>query len=189
MFNSRGLLAVAAVGLLASTAAQAEPTTWNDFYDFTPDKLVTEFKPVTYVHDITDNGFNPGVDTVSSYSLAINLYDDWDKAIEIAYVDLPGLFGDNIFFNLSGAESGGWSLEGKWQLADQGRLVVSIVSLLGDFYIGDSRLTVRGDSAGGDTRIGDTRTVPEPATLALMGAGLLGVALTRRRKLVDLATR
>jgi len=49
-------------------------------------------------------------------------------------------------------------------------VTVAISSLLGDFYLGSSTLTVQGHS------------VPEPGTLALFGAALLGFGLIRRKR-------
>jgi hypothetical protein len=157
-------------GSLAGTA-NAGPATWGDYHDFTPDRLVSVFDPVVYWHDITTDGFNPGSDQVDSYSITFDLYDDRDNEHEIALFSQPGdLFG-NTFFNLTGTESAGWTMAGAWQLESSGRLTVAISSLLGDFYLGSSTLTVKGHS------------VPEPGTLALFGAALLGFGLIRRKRI------
>jgi hypothetical protein len=49
--------------------------------------------------------------------------------------------------------------------------VVAVAALWGDFYVGGSTLTVNGQR----------RSVPEPGTLALFGAALLGFGLLRRK--------
>jgi hypothetical protein len=175
--NKKWIATAAILGASLSGAAIAGPATWTDSYDFTPDRLVTIFTPVVYTHDITGSGeFVVGVDTVDSYSLSFNLYDDKDAGMfgepEIAIFSQPGHLIDTAFFNLSGSESGGWSLSGLWQIENCGRLSVAISALLGDFYLGDSTLTVKGTK----------NSVPEPGTLALFGAALLGFGLMRRKR-------
>jgi hypothetical protein len=169
--SAKWVATLAVLGCSLGGVANAGPVTWTDFHDFTPDRLVTFLSPVIYNHDITADGFNPGSDTVDSYSLTFNLYDDQDWQAEIALFSQPGDLFSNTFFNLSGTEYGGWSFAGVWQLESSGQLTVAISSLLGDFYLGSSTLTVKGHS------------VPEPGTLALFGAALLGFGLIRRKRI------
>lgn len=162
------LLAVAGAGLCG--VANAGPMTWNDYYDFQPDRFLTAGDTALFTHDITDgaNGFNTSTDNVTSYQLVFDLYDDQDRSGELA---VAWLGGSGDYFNLSGTEYGGWTLIGRAQLELTGQLTVAISSLLGDFYLGSSRLTVQG-----------VRAVPEPGMLALFGAGLLGLGLVRRKR-------
>jgi hypothetical protein len=171
--SAKWIAAAAILGGSLSGVANAGPMSWSDYHDFTPDRLVTFFNPVVYTHDITAAGFNPGADVVDSYSLTFNLYDDQDREQEIALFSQPGNLFSNVFFDLSGAETGGWTFSGVWQLESSGHLTVAISSLLGDFYLGSSTLTVKGHS------------VPEPGTLALFGVALLGFGLIRRKRLTN----
>jgi hypothetical protein len=167
------LAAMLAAGSIAT--AQATPVTWVDTIDFTPDRYIAPYSSYSYTHSILDNGYNPGVDSIYNYSLSVNLLDDSDRGLDVALINVPGLFGDTIFFNLSGVEFGGWSLEGQTQLSNTGIYGVTITSLIGDFFLGGSSLTVRGEE-------NDGRSVPEPGTLGLLGLGLLGVGAGMRKK-------
>ena len=170
-------LSFALLGIALSCAANASPTIWTDEINFRPAELVTLKDPVYFEHDITDaasGGFVVGSDKVNSYQLTLNLFDDWDNSFEVAYIAQPGLIGDTVYVDLSGTEYGGWSLLAQWQIQSQGRLSVTVASLLGDFYIGGSQLVVKGDH----------RAVPEPGTLALLGAALFGFGMMRRRRLI-----
>ena len=172
--SAKWVATLAILGGSLAGVANASPVTWTDFHDFTPDRLVTVLSPVVYTHDITDEGFNPWSDQVDSYSLSFNLYDDNDRADEIAVFSQPGDLLSAQFFDLSGTEgTNHWTLSGVWQLETTGRLLVAISSgsLFGDFYLGSSTLTVQGHS------------VPEPGTLALFGAALLGFGLIRRKRI------
>jgi len=164
--------AVLGAGICGAANAGTIPMTWTDVVDFTPDRLVTTHSPVIYSHTLEN--FTPGLDSVDSYSIRFDLYDDRDTDFEAAVFSQPGNLLDEVWFNLSGTESGGWTLAGVWQLDKTGSLTIAISSLVGDFYLGGSTLTVKGEH---------NTAVPEPGTLALFGMGLLGIGLTRRKRL------
>jgi len=160
-------------------AAESVPWTWTDVFDPDPDiyfgsRSQGGIRYYSYSHDITDNGFDVGMDDASSYTLNIGLYDDNDRAQERVFIDLPGWATDTLYeVEFSDAEIG-FSLKGLVALNDTGQLSVGLWRLAGDFYLGDCTLTVQGDEAIAN---------PEPNTLLLLGLGLLGFSILTRKAL------
>ncbi len=163
----------------------AAPYTWTDMIDWKTDQYVGGQDRFSYTHDITDgkNGFKSyfmgGDDLIWDYSIKISLYDDRDKRgqLEIALIDQPGILADQLYdFNYE-HETFGWSFAGLLALNLTGTLDVTIHSWVGDFFLDQSFFVAEGDNGRGST------PVPEPATMILLGTGLLGIAATSRKKL------
>lgn len=170
-------LLIAAMLLMAlSSFARADliEASWTQEIDFDPDVGIPP--DFSYSHDLTLDGFRPLEDFLLGYDLTIELIDDPEDprygSREAARVDLPGILGDRLFFDVTGTEYGGWSLAGVLELNLNGTLSVTVSSLYGDFLLASSTLTGYGLS----------RRVPEPGTLALFALGLLGVAFVHRRR-------
>jgi hypothetical protein len=168
-----GLLAV--IGLGSTAQAGYIPATWTDHVD--GGVTLNRGDSITYTHDISD-GFNIDSDLVHDFLLSISLYDDEQEKwydIEAAFVDIPGWLGDAPVWKLGNDAYQGWSLAGLAELNLFGSLTVSITSVVGDFVFGGSDLFARGQT---------DVSVPEPATLGLLGMGLLGIAAGNRRRKV-----
>jgi hypothetical protein len=172
LFTKKCAVAAALVAASACGAANAAAMDWQDDGTFAG-ILMTQGQTIAYNHTL--DGFTPGLDSISSYYLTFNLWDDAnDKPFELetALLSQPGAPIDSILFNLSGEEHGGWTAQGRWQLNTTGSLTVAVTSLIGDFYFGGSTLTAHGDK----------QSVPEPGTLALFGVALLGFGLMRHKR-------
>ncbi len=170
-------LAIAAFFVLMSSQAMAIPYTWVD--NFNPPNVLMNASNshYTYQHNLKDNlpnPFNPGQDLIYSADLRISLYDDDDRyQDEWVYIDLPGLISDKLYEVDFSDLNIGVGLTGLIELNALGTLTVELFRLSGDFFFGESCLIAYGSEAN---------PVPEPATMALLGAGLGLLGFARRRK-------
>jgi len=176
-------LVLLAMGFATAARADYIPATWTDSANVGSGVYIGNRASYTYTHDLTDNGFTPLNDLITSFNLSIRLADDRDPfgGGELAAVYVPAvgaLVGSvpRVFnFGASGTNYGGWSFLGLLQLNVLGTLTVTISSIYGDFNLVSSTLT-----AGGWDHI--PRSVPEPGALGLLGIGLMGMAMTLRRR-------
>lgn len=167
---------VALVGLAGTANAAFVPATWTDSYDVGTGIALGGADPTeySYFHDLTLDGFTVGSDLVTDFLLTIDLYDDSGAdGSEKAFINIPGRLGDSTVstFSFFDSEYAGWSIAGLFELNLLGTLSVTITALSGDFVFAGSHLVANGITS-----------VPEPSTVALLGLGLLGIAVGARRR-------
>ena len=172
--------------VMISTMAWAIPTTWTDVIDFNPDVKIPP--AYSYTHNIADNGFSSflmgGNDTISSYELTVALYDDKLGTTGIFGIIFPDLGEGASILTTGGVYTYNFALTsqtytgnvfGTLDLFADGKFGVGISPLFGDFVLASSSLTAYGDNG--------SAPVPEPGTMMLLGAGLLGLAVYGKRRM------
>lgn len=180
---NKGSLSVFLAGMLmlaGSAVLQADPVLFSDLHN--PADVLLGGSGVsfyTFTHDITDSGFNPLTDNLSVASLSIFIRDDPSDGfpwIELAHAAFDGVSTPTGLATSYTFGSGLLSFSILSNLQADGILIVNVVPDFGDFYFEASALV-----AGGER----TASVPEPATLTLVGLGMIGAAaLSRRRRAI-----
>ncbi|NND39384.1 MAG: PEP-CTERM sorting domain-containing protein, partial [Pseudomonadales bacterium] len=133
----------------------------------------------SYFHDLNDDGFELG--SAVSGTLEISVTDDNDRSGELVLFTVEDFDFDSGGYSFGSAFVGGLEVNALGALNADGKLDVTVTSLWGDFYVGDSILTVYTNDDGGTNSSASTVSVPEPGVLTLLGLGVIGLGLARTR--------
>lgn len=174
------ILKALAFACVTTASSASNATVISDVVNPNPNVLVRfANSPYTYIHDFRDQGV-PQNFRVNSASIEIDLYDDFDllqperATFRLDNVLIPGqfnvsLFGSEYIFDVATSMLSDGLLQVSLSAGCNIRLFNSCI-LQQDFYFARSELTA------------DVTAVPEPAGLMLIGLGLAGLVVVRKRK-------
>lgn len=183
-FISVGLLGV----LLTGSVAQAVPITFTDHHNVSGilGVFISSSNP-TYSYQHLLAGFNPASDTLTNASLGLRFLDDLDpRQAETAYLTFNGTPGAAFTvpnFALRNLFGGTVSTAVSVSTLSTGLLNVTLSRVSGDFFFLHSTL-----AANGDRSSPPPAPAPEPGTLLLLGSGLAGLGLWRRKRAKRVST-
>ncbi|MCF6282765.1 MAG: PEP-CTERM sorting domain-containing protein [Candidatus Polarisedimenticolaceae bacterium] len=144
---------MSSAAIITDTVSQYEYVNWLGSY--------------SYTHNLNDDGFVLG--SATSGTLSIDIADDDEGRYdfyEVIVFTVEEFDFDTGGWTFGTAFTGDLEINALAALNTDGYLDVTVSSLMGDFYVGDSVLEVD--------------TIPEPSTVLLLSVGLLGLAACRK---------
>lgn len=176
-------LFAASLLLAASGFAHAELIKLTDTYTHQGKDTVSPSKPVSFLHDFTDTGYQAGFDSIESATLTFFLKDNGkdqggSETFTLRFTDSGTTLYSGANVPNANTQYGGVAIVGPdlQSLSANGKLWFTLSAVSGDFVFVSSSLEAQYKQ--GVTPV----DVPEPFSVALVGIGLAAIGAARRRK-------